>query len=133
MKPAFRVGAAEAETFDRGNGVVTRLLMGKHNGANVTTGTTTWPPGQSAPMHSHNCAEQVFILSGAGQVVYDGGEFEVATGDTSFIAANVAHRFINTGAEALVMLFIYDSEQVTRTFTATGQTVSHLSARDKVE
>jgi oxalate decarboxylase/phosphoglucose isomerase-like protein (cupin superfamily) len=40
------------------------------------------------------------------------------------------HCFHNTGDEPLVMLFVYDAGEVTRTFAATGETVMHLAEGD---
>jgi quercetin dioxygenase-like cupin family protein len=121
---------AGGEVIERGNGVKTRLLVGKHNGGLITTGTTTLPPGQNAPWHSHNCDEQIILLEGMARVEYEGGGFDVAPLDTSFIPAGITHRFLNVGDGPLVMLFIYDRPDVTRTFTDSGVTVAHLSAQD---
>jgi mannose-6-phosphate isomerase-like protein (cupin superfamily) len=52
--------------------------------------------------------------------------------DTSFIPANVPHRFNNIGDEPLTIFWIYGETNVTRTFTETGETVQHLSSGDKV-
>ncbi len=56
-------GVPGVEVLDRGNGIKTRLLVGKHNGGSVTTGTTLLA-GQAATWHSHNCAEQIMLLEG---------------------------------------------------------------------
>jgi quercetin dioxygenase-like cupin family protein len=120
----------EVEVMERGNGVKTRLLIGKHNGGSVTTGTTTLLPGQAANWHSHNCAEQILLLEGSARVEYEGGSFDVATHDISYIPGGIPHRFVNTGTEPMTMFFIYDSPDVTRTFTESGVTVEHLSAND---
>ncbi|HXF34372.1 MAG TPA: cupin domain-containing protein [Candidatus Acidoferrales bacterium] len=129
MKP-FCVKTADVEVLDRGNGIKTRLLVGKHNGGSVTTGTTTLLAGQAATWHSHNCAEQIMLLEGTARVEYAGGAFEVGTHDVSYIPGGISHRFVNTGPGPMTMFFIYDSPDVTRTFTATGETVEHLSAKD---
>ena len=120
--------------FARGDGVVTHLVVGKENAADTpfTTGTTVFPAGSSAPMHSHNCAEQVTILEGCARAEVDGKSFELGPMDTSFIPANVPHRFLNTGDKPLKILWIYGAREVTRTFTETGETVPHLSSGDQV-
>lgn len=130
LRQPFRVDANGGEIIDRGNGVVTHLLVGRHNGATITTGTTTLLAGQSAPWHSHNCDEQIMLLTGKARVEYDDGAFDVGPFDTSFIPAGISHRFVNTGEGPMVMYFIYDRADVTRTFTQTGATVAHLSSED---
>lgn len=52
--------------------------------------------------------------------------------DTTFIPEGVPHRFLNVGTGSLVILWIYDTDHVTRTFVETGKTVDHRSAGDRV-
>jgi mannose-6-phosphate isomerase-like protein (cupin superfamily) len=102
-------------------------------GARVTTGFTRFPPGTKIPFHSHNCDEQVLIIEGEAQVDIEGRPpVRVGKNDMSYIPKGLSHRFINTGAGQLVILWIYDSPEVTRTFSDSGKTVPHLSAYDKV-
>jgi hypothetical protein len=46
------------------------------------------------------------------------------------VPANQPHRFVNVGTTPLAILWIDTSNEVTRTFAETGETVAHLSARD---
>jgi len=134
MGNATIVEYKNVEGFRRGNGVVTRLLVGKDNAEETifTSGTTVFPPGCSAPMHSHNCSEQVTILFGEAEVSVDGITKRIGQYDTSYIPANSPHRFLNVGTSKLVILWIYGARDVTRTFTETGETVAHLSNNDQV-
>ncbi|RMD95750.1 MAG: cupin domain-containing protein [Alphaproteobacteria bacterium] len=134
MSEGLVIGYDEIEVFSRGDGVETRLMVGKGNAPQTpfTTGTTVFPPGAGAPMHSHNCAEQVTVLAGRAEAVIDGARAELGPLDTSFVPAGVPHRFVNIGEEPLVILWIYGARDVTRTFTETGETVPHMSPRDKV-
>lgn len=120
--------------FARGDGVETRLMVGKRTDetAPFTTGTTMFPAGSAAPLHSHNCAEQVTILEGQAEALIGGKPMELGAMDTTFIPANVPHYFKNTGYGCLVILWIYGARDVTRTFTETGETVPHMSPRDQV-
>ncbi|MEP3275454.1 MAG: cupin domain-containing protein [Stappiaceae bacterium] len=120
--------------FLRGDGVETRLMIGTDIAADApfTTGTTVFPPGSAAPMHSHNCAEQVTVLEGSARAEVDGETFDLKPMDTSYIPADLPHRFVNTGDGDLKIFWIYGAQVVTRTFTDTGETVPHLSARDQV-
>ncbi|MEP6017716.1 MAG: cupin domain-containing protein [Paracoccaceae bacterium] len=120
--------------FARGDGVVTRLMIGRDHVDNppFTTGTTVFPAGMKAPMHSHNCDEQVTVLEGRAMAEVAGKKTELGPMDTSFIPKDMPHRFLNIGDGPLKILWIYAAAVVTRTFTETGETVPHLSAGDKV-
>lgn len=121
--------------FARGDGVQTILLVGKELCASTpfTTGMTTFPAGKEVPFHSHNCDEQVTIIDGVAGVDVEGRErVKVGKHDTTFIPAGESHRFVNLGDGPLTILWIYGADEVTRTFSETGQTVEHLSAADRV-
>jgi quercetin dioxygenase-like cupin family protein len=116
----------------RGGGIVTRPLIVRQNtpDAKFTTGMTRFPPGEGAPMHTHNCDEQVTVLEGTGIYEVDGVVTELKQHDTTYIPAGRPHRFHNTGDKAMAILWIYAASEVTRTFTETGETVAHLSGAD---
>lgn len=134
MSNGLTVEYDRIDKFSRGDGVVTRLMVGKGNAdeAPFTTGTTVFPAGCAAPMHSHNCAEQVTILEGQAEVCIDGKIQNLGAMDTSFVPANLPHYFRNIGDGPLTILWIYAARDVTRTFTETGETVAHMSPRDQV-
>ena len=127
---------ADAPVFARGGGVETTLLVGGEHceGAGFTSGLTRFPAGRGAPYHSHNCGEQVTVLEGRALVEVEGEEQRtVGPHDTTYIPVGKSHRFVNLNDEPLLILWIYASEKVTRTFTETGETVRHLSMGDKVD
>lgn len=134
MDPCTILKLDTLAAFERGDGVVTTLLVGSERlpGAGFTSGLTSFPPGRSAPLHSHNCGEQVIVLEGDAEVEVDGKATRLGKHDSAYISAEKPHRYRNVGATPLLILWIYGAEHVTRTFTATGVTVEHLSAGDKV-
>jgi quercetin dioxygenase-like cupin family protein len=134
MENAAIIPYGSVTGFRRGNGVLTRLLVGKDTAQDTifTSGTTVFPAGAGAPMHSHNCCEQVTILDGEAEVEVGGVKSRLGRHDTTFIPAQLPHRFVNVGAGELTILWIYGATDVTRTFTETGETVAHLAPGDQV-
>jgi mannose-6-phosphate isomerase-like protein (cupin superfamily) len=118
--------------LERGSGIVTLPLVTHQSVDNpvFTTGISTYPKGQGAPLHSHNCDEQVTLLEGQGEVEVDGKVTPLKPHDSTYIPGDHQHAFRNTGEAPMKILWIYGSNRVTRTFAATGETVEHLSAAD---
>lgn len=109
---------------DRGGGARTVPLVTRKLGATgFINGITIFDPGASVPMHSHNCAESVMILEGHAILELGGAEHEVGPHDTTFLPANVPHRFRNASSTApMRMLWTYASVDATRTLIASGVT-----------
>ena len=128
------IGYDEITPFARGDGVETRMMVGKSTSpsAPFTTGTTVFPVGAAAPLHTHNCAEQVTVLEGHAEAMVGGAVTELGPMDCSFVPAGIPHYFRNIGDGPLTILWIYAARNVTRTFVETGETVAHMSSRDQV-
>jgi quercetin dioxygenase-like cupin family protein len=109
---------------DRGGGARTVPLVTRKLGATgFINGITIFEPRASIPLHSHNCEESVMILEGHAVLELDGVEHPVGPHDTTFLPANVPHRFRNASSTApMRMLWTYASVDATRTLIATGAT-----------
>jgi quercetin dioxygenase-like cupin family protein len=131
-KPAI-LRPTEIEARSRGGGVRTIPLVTRKVGStSLINGITIVDPGAAVPLHSHNCEESVVILSGRAMVEIEGIEHEVAADDTTFLPANIPHRFRNASqTEVLRILWTYASVDATRTIVSTGQTRSIDDEHDK--
>lgn len=72
---------------------------------------------------THNCIESVMIIEGEAIVDIDGVETPLTTHDTTFVPANIPHRFKNASSEKRMrILWTYASADATRTLVASGET-----------
>lgn len=132
MMKATILKVEEIRTIARGGGILTTPLMTHHVRPDVrfTTGMSVYPQGKGAPLHHHNCDEQVTLLEGEGEVEVDGHVTPLRPYDSTYIAAGRIHAFRNTGERPMRILWIYSSATVTRTFVGSDEEVEHLSAKD---
>lgn len=131
-QPMTVVKVDRVPVLDRGSGITTVPLITRDSDstARITTGISTYPAGTGAPLHVHNCDEQVTILEGRGEVEIEGAVTPLVPYDSTYIPAGQAHAFRNAGDAPLRILWIYPTQDVTRTLMSTGETVTHLSDRD---
>ena len=124
---------AQIEPFDRGTGVRTLPYVGKWNaeGNVVTTGITEFPEGTGIPLHTHDVEECVLVLDGLATAVIGEDSVDLGPGDATWAPAGVPHRFVNRGTGRMRIYWVYGGREVTRTICATGETVEHLSERDR--
>lgn len=126
---AKMVKFGDAEPVARGDGIESvRLTPEPLEGQAFSMGVTTFPPGTSIRLHSHNTIEQVTVLEGEGVAVLNGEEVPAVPYDTTQIAPGEDHRFINTGSGVMRILWVYGSTEVTRTFADTGETVEQFDS-----
>ncbi len=111
-------------SVDRGGGNRTIPLVSRAVGsAQMLTGITIIGPGSAIPHHFHNCEETVLVLEGTGWAEIGRDIHEVGPLDTTWIPAEVPHRFRNGSAEAILKIFwVYASVDATRTLVSTGET-----------
>lgn len=117
----------ETEVVERGDGIESvRLTPHPLDGQEFSMGITSFPPGTSIRLHSHNTIEQVTVIEGEGLAELNGEQVPAGPYDTTQIAPGELHRFINAGSTRMRILWVYGSTSVTRTFADTGETVDQF-------
>lgn len=120
----------QQEQVARGDGITSvRLTPEPLEGQGFVMGVTSFPPGTSIPLHSHNTIEQVTVVEGEGIALVDGVERPARPYDTTQIPPGEFHRFINTGEGLMRILWVYGSTHVTRTFADSGETVCQFASQ----
>ena len=122
---------AEITPHERGGGARTFPLVTARVGSrSMLNGITEFAPGAAIQLHTHNCEESVMVLEGRAVVEIDGVQHPMGVGDTTWVPAEVPHRFINVSDAARLRIFwTYASMNATRTIVATGDTRSIDSER----
>ena len=105
---------------DRGNGARTIPLVTRGCGStSLINGITEFDPGAAIGLHFHDCEESVMVLEGDAIAEIDGIRHPLRTGDTTWIPANVPHRFLNETDSVMRIFWTYASVSATRTMVAT--------------
>ncbi|MGE5542581.1 MAG: cupin domain-containing protein [Bacillota bacterium] len=77
---------------------------------NISMGVNTTAVGSRIPEHVHeNEEEAMYIISGEGRLVINGGEetYDVKAGTAIFAAVGQKHEIINTGSTELKLVWAY--------------------------
>ena len=121
-KPAI-LRPAELKTTDRGGGArTTPLVTRKCGSTSMINGITAFDPGAAIGVHFHNCEESVMVIEGEAIAEIGGVPHQLGPNDTTWIPANVPHRFINASqSEPMRIFWVYASIDATRTMIATGE------------
>lgn len=121
----------DIEPHERGGGARTTPLVTRGVGStSMLNGITDFGPGAAIPLHTHNCEESVLVLEGDAIAELDGVQHRMTAMDTTWVPADVPHRFINASdAKPMRIFWTYASIDATRTLVATGETRSVDSER----
>jgi HTH-type transcriptional repressor of puuD len=123
---------AEIPVVPRGSSVEAKPLLLESTGAqSFVSGISTFPVGAALKSHAHNTEEMVVLLEGEATVEVGDRQYALVPYDTSYVPAGLFHRFLNRAATPMRILWVYGSTHVTRTFADTGETVEHLSEKDR--
>lgn len=115
----------ELKTNDRGGGARTTPLVTRRCGStSMINGITVFDPGAAIGVHFHNCEESVMVIEGEAIAEIDGVQHHLGTNDTTWIPANVPHRFINASDKPMRIFWTYATIDATRTMVATGESRS---------
>ena len=80
------------------------LLAGLPGGVNFCE--ATFPPGETAPAHSHtDLCEIFYFTSGSGTVTINGEMHAVSQGSCLLVGPGDMHEITNTGTEALQVIY----------------------------
>ncbi|MDO5633058.1 MAG: cupin domain-containing protein [Paracoccus sp. (in: a-proteobacteria)] len=124
----------ELPVNDRGNGARTIPLVTRKCGStSMINGITAFDPGAKIGVHFHNCEESVMILEGEAIAEIDGQRHALKAGDTTWIPANVPHRFLNESDALMRIFWTYATVDATRTMVATGIEQSIDDEHDKAK
>lgn len=111
----------ELPVNDRGNGARTIPLVTRKCGStSMINGITAFDPGAKIGVHFHNCEESVMILEGEAIAEIDGQRHALKAGDTTWIPANVPHRFLNESDRLMRIFWTYATIDATRTMLESG-------------
>lgn len=82
------------------------LLRGSDLPHLVQFAQATFPPGESAPAHSHaDMVEIFFVEAGQGQITVDGAPYPLEPGSCAVVEPGEAHELANTGVEPWVVTY----------------------------
>ncbi|HHS49512.1 MAG TPA: cupin domain-containing protein [candidate division Zixibacteria bacterium] len=96
---------AEKSTTPGAERVKLQWLISADDGApNFAMRRFVVAPGGHTPFHSHKSEHELFVLSGKGKALYDGGEKQISAGYFVFVQSGELHGFVNDGEDDLVFL-----------------------------
>lgn len=73
----------------------------------LVVGYTIYAPGQSAPFHTHEGSETMFIVHGRGRFGTREKSVEVTQGDVLYFDPGEEHNIETVGSQTLEFIYIY--------------------------
>jgi quercetin dioxygenase-like cupin family protein len=102
------VPLADVTPIDLPGGSWSRVLLtGDRVGSGTALGVSSFAPGTSTAMLSHETEELAFVLSGQGELRLDDEVVPYGPRSALYIPARVWHAVVNTGDEPVSMVFAF--------------------------
>ena len=83
------------------------ILTGERVGSASALGFSSFAPGSETAMLAHETEELAYVLAGSGQLRLDDDDVPYGPGSALYIPAGVWHAVVNTGPEAVAMVFCF--------------------------
>ena len=102
------VPLADVTPIDLPGGSWSRVLLtGDRVGSGTALGVSSFAPGTSTAMLSHETEELAFVVAGRGELRLDDEVVPYGPQSALFIPAGVWHAVVNTGDEPVSMVFAF--------------------------
>ncbi|MGC8862620.1 MAG: cupin domain-containing protein [Armatimonadota bacterium] len=75
---------------------------------NMSFGIADFPPNAHAPAHNHAGAEEIiYVLSGHGEIYFDGVPEPVEPGTVAYVPVGVEHSINNQSGEIMRIVYVF--------------------------
>jgi quercetin dioxygenase-like cupin family protein len=102
------VPLADVQPIDLPGGSWSRVLLtGDRVGSGTALGISSFAPGTSTAMLSHETEELAFVVAGRGELRLDDEVVPYGPQSALYIPAGVWHAVVNTGDEPVSMVFAF--------------------------
>ncbi|MGE5483806.1 MAG: cupin domain-containing protein [Ignavibacteriales bacterium] len=112
MSPSRIIREKDVEGVAKTPPRVSKVLVSEFSAGarNISMGVNTTAVGSRIPEHVHESEEEaMYIISGEGRLVINGGEetYDVSAGTAIFASPGARHEIINTGNTELKLIWAY--------------------------
>lgn len=99
--------ASELVGINDAQGLGIRPLIGKRDGAQLfSMSVLELEPGGHTPEHAHQREEQLFVISGSGEIKTGRETHALESGHAVFLPSDEMHQVTNPGSGPLVLLVV---------------------------